>query len=84
VDERRMRVLEEERDEHGLSDEEADELGRLLAERNGRAFGNADSISPDDRGDASSRGGETEREYPVDMVGRLPHQSIPLPEVTGD
>jgi hypothetical protein len=33
----------------GLSDEEADELGRALAEREGRRYANAGSISPEDR-----------------------------------
>jgi hypothetical protein len=84
VDERRLKALEDKRDEHGLSDDEADELGRLLAERDGREYGNADSISPDDRGDGSTGAGETEREYPVDMVGRLPaDQGIPLDGAPG-
>jgi hypothetical protein len=78
-----MDALLVKRDEHGLSDEEADELGRLLAERDGREYGNADSISPDDRKDASTSVGESEREYPVDMVVRLPDQGIPLDGTPG-
>jgi hypothetical protein len=77
MDDARMNALMEKRDAHGLSDNEADELGRLLAERDGREYGNADSIVPDDRGDAS-RHGPPEREYPVDAVGRHPDQGVPL------
>ena len=38
----RYQELVEKRDGPGLSDEEADELGRLIAERKGREYGNAD------------------------------------------
>jgi hypothetical protein len=66
----------EKRDARGLSDDEAEEFGRLLAERDGREYGNADSVAPEDRGDAS-RQGPPEREYPVDAVG-YPDQGVPL------
>jgi hypothetical protein len=50
MDDRRFGELEAKRKGGpGLSDEEADELGRALAERAGRRYANAASISPDDR-----------------------------------
>jgi hypothetical protein len=39
----RYQELIDKRDGPGLSDEEADELGRLMAEREGRDYANADS-----------------------------------------
>jgi hypothetical protein len=39
VDEERFQALIRKRDETGLSDEEADELGRLLAEKEGEPYG---------------------------------------------
>lgn len=41
MDEQRFRELERKRDTEGLSDEEADELGRMMAEKEGRGYGNA-------------------------------------------
>ena len=41
VDERRIEELIGKRHEVGLSDEEADELGRLFAERDGKPYSNA-------------------------------------------
>jgi len=38
----RYQELVDKRDGPGLTDEEADELGRLMAERKGREYGNAD------------------------------------------
>lgn len=38
----RYQELSEKRDGPGLSDEEADELGRLMAERQGEQYANAD------------------------------------------
>jgi hypothetical protein len=38
----RFRELTEKRDGPGLSNEEADELGRMMAEREGKPYGNAD------------------------------------------
>ena len=40
----RYEELLEKRDTAGLTDQEADELGRLIAEREGRAYANADDI----------------------------------------
>jgi hypothetical protein len=42
MDERRFRELERKRDAEGLSDEEADELGRMMAEKEGRPYANAE------------------------------------------
>ena len=39
----RYQELVEKRDGPGLSDEEADELGRLIAEREGQPYGGADA-----------------------------------------
>jgi len=41
MDDQRFRELENKRDTEGLSDQEADELGRMIAEREGRAYANA-------------------------------------------
>jgi hypothetical protein len=41
MDDRRFQELEKKRDSEGLSDEEANELGQMIAERQGQAYGNA-------------------------------------------
>jgi hypothetical protein len=41
VDEDRFAQLERKRDEAGLTDEEANELGRMMAAKEGRAYSNA-------------------------------------------
>jgi hypothetical protein len=41
MDERRFQELVKKRDSEGLSDEEANELGRMIAERSGDAYSNA-------------------------------------------
>ena len=45
MDEARYRELTEKRDGVGLTDEEADELGRLLAEKSGETYGGAEERS---------------------------------------
>ncbi len=48
MDTRRLEELEKKKFEVGLTHEEANELGRLLAERDGKPYGNAESrIHPD-------------------------------------
>ncbi len=42
MDESRYRQLEEKRDTVGLTKEEADELGRMIAEREGKPYSNAE------------------------------------------
>lgn len=44
MDTTRYEELTAKRDELGLTDEEADELGRMVAELEGRAYGNADAM----------------------------------------
>jgi hypothetical protein len=56
MDERRFQELERKRDSEGLSDEEANELGKMIAERQGQAYGNA--------GDREEAEAETDREEP--------------------
>ena len=48
MDTRRFEELEKKKFDVGLTHEEANELGRLLAEREGKPYGNAESrIHPD-------------------------------------
>jgi hypothetical protein len=44
---RRFDELTEKRDREGLSREEADELGRMYAEREGKPYANADHPTPE-------------------------------------
>ncbi len=49
MDERRFQELSDKRFESGLTDEEAEELGRMIAEREGKPYHNADDLhGPDD------------------------------------
>lgn len=48
MDQQRLEDLVKKRDERGLTREEADELGRLLAERAGEPYANADDVRQDD------------------------------------
>ena len=48
MDQQRFEELVAKRDERGLTREEADELGRLLAERGGEPYANADDIREDE------------------------------------
>jgi hypothetical protein len=52
VDERRIEELTEKRRETGLSDQEADELGKLFAEQEGKPYSNAklSKLPPGERG----------------------------------
>ena len=52
VDEKRIEELTRKRVEIGLSDEEADELGRLFAEQEGKTYSNAklSKLPPGERG----------------------------------
>jgi len=42
MDEQRFQELEKKRDEFGLSKDEANELGRLMAEKEGKPYSNAE------------------------------------------
>ena len=46
MDTGRYEALTAKRDDVGLSDEEADELGKMLAELEGRVYENADTVRP--------------------------------------
>jgi hypothetical protein len=48
MDEDRFRELDRKRREEGLSHEEANELGRMLAEREGKPYDNADHSTAQD------------------------------------
>jgi hypothetical protein len=52
VDEKRIEELIDKRHEAGLSDEEADELGKLFAEKEGKPYSNAklSKLPPGERG----------------------------------
>lgn len=50
MEQQRLQELERKRFEGGLSDEEADELGRLIAEREGKPYSNADMRETEDVG----------------------------------
>ncbi len=43
MDEARLQELEKKKFDVGLTDDEANELGRLIAEREGKPYGNAES-----------------------------------------
>jgi hypothetical protein len=51
----RYQELTEKRDGPGLSEEEADELGRLMAERRGKQYGNADDPPVDVEAERKSK-----------------------------
>ena len=61
VDEKRVEELIAKRQEVGLTDDEADELGKLFAEREGKPYSNArlSKLSPGERGADVPREGET-------------------------
>jgi hypothetical protein len=44
MDEKRWQELIQKRDTDGLTDQEANELGKMMAEREGKPYGNADEL----------------------------------------
>jgi hypothetical protein len=81
MDESRFQELSRKRFEHGLTREEADELGRMMAEKEGKPYANADDRShpeslPTDGPDPDAPVSETEakelREHP-DVRGSEEH-----------
>lgn len=50
MDSQRFQELERKRDTEGLSDEEANELGRMMAEQRGQPYQNADTRQHPDAG----------------------------------
>jgi hypothetical protein len=65
----RYQELIEKRDGPGLSDEEADELGRLIAEKEGQPYGGAttrpESQELEDRADEEGRRGKAPSSFEV-------------------
>jgi hypothetical protein len=59
MDTTRYEALTAKRDDVGLSDDEADELGRMAAELGGRTYENADTVSAE--GDEAPAEGSLER-----------------------
>jgi hypothetical protein len=57
MDVERYDELVTKRDDVGLTDDEADELGRMIAEREGAAYENADTLSAEREAEAK----QTER-----------------------
>jgi hypothetical protein len=60
MDEQRFRELERKRDAEGLSHEEANELGRMMAEKEGRPYANAEGRSHPEAGDSDEEKPATE------------------------
>jgi hypothetical protein len=60
MDEQRFRELETKRDTEGLSHEEANELGRMMAEREGRPYANAENLSHPETPDSDEQKPPTE------------------------
>ena len=61
VDEKRIEALIDKRHEVGLSDAEADELGKLFAEKEGKPYSNAklSKLPPGERGADVTAAGES-------------------------
>ena len=60
MDDERFDELSAKRDRDGLTDEEADELGRLTAEREGRPYSNADARPDAEPSSPAAAPGEAE------------------------
>ena len=58
----RFDELERKRDDVGLTDDEANELGRLMAERAGRPYGNAETRVHHDAGPHAWKAAERDRQ----------------------
>lgn len=74
MDESRLQELERKRDDVGLNREEADELGRMIAEIRGEPYSNADDHETPEMGPRLRR---DDRSYPGPKtgVGRDPGSS---------
>ena len=77
MDETRYAELERKRDQTGLTDQEADELGRMMAEQVGKPYGNARERSQSDR-PANERDaeGSTENAPPGEMPDREVREAV--------
>jgi hypothetical protein len=69
VDQTRFDELTKKRDEEGLSDDEADELGRMIAEKEGKPYANAEEIHADEESGDTPEAWEAEREAEEEKQG---------------
>jgi hypothetical protein len=60
IDERRFAELDRKRFAGGLTTEEADELGRMMAEREGKPYSNAHDLAAEDRPEEEAAGSLTD------------------------
>jgi hypothetical protein len=60
IDERRFAELDQKRFAAGLTAEEADELGRMMAEREGKPYSNAHDLEAEERAEEEAAGSLTE------------------------
>jgi hypothetical protein len=79
VDEKRIEDLIAKRHDVGLSDAEADELGKLFAEREGKPYSNAklSKLPPGERGADVSAVGQPPEPRPTDVASQEPETPAP-------
>lgn len=70
VDDQRFDELQRKRDTAGLSAEEADELGRMMAEREGKPYSNADSEGGREQADRQAQESEYREAAVAEKLGR--------------
>jgi hypothetical protein len=76
MDDERFAELERKRDSEGLTDDEADELGRLMAEREGKPYSSADAVSPSDSTPMAWEEETKREEEQADEVGEARSRSL--------
>ena len=84
VDEKRIEELSQKRQETGLSDDEADELGRLFAEQEGKPYSNAklSKLPPGERGTEVLVPDALPESYrSAEEVDELPHEAEEAEEI---
>jgi hypothetical protein len=80
VDEKRIEELVAKRREVGLSDAEADELGKLFAEKEGKPYSNAklSKLPPGDRGaEVTTDQAQPPEPKPTDVASQEPETPAP-------
>jgi hypothetical protein len=84
VDEKRIEELIAKRHETGLSDDEADELGKLFAEKEGKPYSNAklSKLPPGERGkdvpaEATQTAQQPPEPRPTDVASQEPQTPAP-------
>ena len=84
VDEKRIEELSAKRQDTGLSDDEADELGKLFAEREGKPYSNAklSKLPAGQRGEEIPAGteanvGQPPEPRPTDVASQEPQSPAP-------